>query len=123
MPTGQCARSSSNAAALFQLTALHGPAYTVSGRNKAETIFWVLVVAASTVWGLYNCVTSLVAVQNEPVILNIETYKYEAGKVPYPTITLCPKQHLDELHAGMLLFNRIKFRFVVAATVLLKQLN
>ena len=91
-------------------TGLHGFAYTVSGRNHLETAFWVLIVITAVIWATVNCYNSFIDFQVSPVILTVETFKYDASKVPFPTITFCPEQKLDELNMASILLNRLKFR-------------
>ena len=93
-----------------KLTGAHGLSYTVTGRNLVETLFWILTVTISISWATYNCYTAFVAFSKAPVILLVETFKYEASNVPFPAITFCPQQSLDELHVASVLLNRIKFR-------------
>ena len=80
----------SNTALYCELTALHGFAYLVSGRNVAATIFWVLAVLVSVLWALWNCINSFIDLQAEPIILNIQTLKYSPDRLAYPAITICP---------------------------------
>ena len=93
-----------------QLTGLHGFAYTVTGRNLLETLFWNVAVAVSVTWASVNCYNSFFSLDESPVTVAVETLKYDAKEVPYPTITFCPEQHLDELNLPAILLNRVKFR-------------
>ena len=93
-----------------ELTGLHGLAYTVSGRNRAETVFWILAVIFTITWAGVNCVISFISLGESPVIVTVQTFKHEASKVPFPVITFCPEQQLDDLNLPAILMNRIKFR-------------
>ena len=72
------------------MTGIHGLSYTVTGRNRLETFFWIVAVIVSISWALINCYNSFLELSANPVIVNIETFEYDASKVPYPTLTFCP---------------------------------
>ena len=99
----------SNARLFLSTTALHGLHYLPGGRNRAETLFWLLVVAVSVVWALGNCINAFLVLRAEPIMVNIESLRYDPGAVPYPAITICPVQHLDDLSFLETVLNRVQF--------------
>ena len=91
-------------------TGVHGFSYLFTGRNLVESLLWVLITIAAGIWAIKICVDSFLFWGRNPVINVVETYTYNASLVPFPAITLCPKQKLDELYHASILLNQIQFR-------------
>ena len=89
-------------------TGLHGFAYLPQGRNRGETFIWSLTVLASLIGASILCYESFLFWGQSPVINVVETYTYDASLVPMPAITLCPIQHMDELHQVSVMLNQVR---------------
>eukprot|EP00093_Oithona_nana_P001068 01068.XXX_2260_3474_1 [CDS] Oithona nana genome sequencing. len=75
----------------FENTSLHGPKYiTEYGRHFIEKIFWLIVVIAATILGVYLTIRIVDKWNQTPILTSISTTNYPLHQIPFPAVTICP---------------------------------
>ena len=97
-----------NARAFLSQTGLHGLSYTLASRTRPESLFWAVLTALFISFGLYNCALAFVQLENDPLVIQIDSLSYDAAKVPFPAVTFCPDQALDELNVAATVFDQVR---------------
>ena len=72
-------------------TSLHGLKYiTEHNKHGLERLFWIIVVTAFLLLGIFLTSRIVKKWQTSPIITTIETTHYPLTKVPFPAVTICP---------------------------------
>ncbi|RZC42105.1 ASC domain containing protein [Asbolus verrucosus] len=74
-----------------EATGIHGVRYLSEKRTIVEKIFWTIVLILS----LTSCVFMIYGIlnkfDNSPVVVNFLSTDYPIYKIPFPSVTICPK--------------------------------
>ena len=97
----------SNICTFCSQTGLHGPSYIVQGRNRLESLVWVVLVLLAITCALYFCAVSFVEFSREPLVRSVRTLQHPPEQVPFPVLTFCPVQRKDELQLVATVLNRV----------------
>ena len=77
--------------AVNESTSLHGLKYiTEHNKHGLERLFWIIVVTAFLLLGIFLTSRIVKKWQTSPIITTIETTHYPLTKVPFPAVTICP---------------------------------
>ena len=96
-----------NFSSFCALTGLHGFSYLSRDGHWLERLFWSLAVTISLTWAFVNTARSFLEFGKRPLFFNVGTLQYNASLVPFPAITFCPQQVLDEMNMLAVTFDQV----------------
>ena len=76
-------------------------------RNLGEAFFWSLVCLTALCTALVITSGSLLEFSAKPLGLEVATTRHDPAKVPFPALTLCPDQALDQLNVAAIKLNQV----------------
>ena len=79
-------------------TGLHGVAYIPLSRSHAEVVIWSLTILTFLCFASYFCTKAFMTLTEDPIRLEIDTLDFPENSIPFPAVTFCPNQILDELN-------------------------
>ncbi|XP_075972067.1 pickpocket protein 28-like [Anticarsia gemmatalis] len=76
-------------------TTLHGLSYTTKrGLSLVEKIFWLITFVASVCICCYQIHKVFIKWKSSPVIVTVSEQLVPVGKVPFPSVTICPQSKI-----------------------------
>ena len=86
---------SSNVKEYFNETTVHGFQYVVTGRNRCEKIFWIVLIVTGFILSgtiTYNSISSW---RETPLQTTIEKVSKPIQHFPFPAVTICNQDQLQ----------------------------
>ena len=103
----------SNASGYCAHACVHGPAYLLTTRNRTELAFWTLVVATVVVLATYLVSLAVQFWLEAPLAWEISDKAVQPSDIPFPTVTICLEQKLDEYHLASHLLDQVTMKVPV----------
>ena len=92
-------------------TYLHGFAYLPQPQSRVELIFWATSLLIFCFLALYFSAISLVKFYEDPLFFQMATMQGDPREVPFPAVTMCPVQVLDELNTVAIMLDQVCVAF------------
>ena len=88
----------------FEETTVHGFQYVVTGRNRSEKIFWIILIGTGFMFSGIIIYNSILSWNNIPLQTTIEKVSKPIQHFPFPAVTICNHDQLQMPRGNRWLF-------------------